>query len=52
MERLRSIEVSISVDTNKATYDKKLVMGEFNEDETRDEFIERVKETINNNLPD
>lgn len=52
MERINSIEVEITIDTTSATTKKKLIRWEYDENETRDEFIERVKETINNNLPE
>lgn len=42
MESLREANVTIYKDTNKSTYKEVLRIGEFNEDETMEEFCERV----------
>lgn len=48
MERLRSIEVSITVDTNKQTTIDLLKPFE---DESVEEFAERVKEALMESVP-
>jgi len=45
-ERIRSVVVTITVDTNKQTYERRLVWGEDAEDETRAQFEQRIIETI------
>ena len=42
-ERIRSVSVTVVVDTNKTTYEEKLVWAE---NETHEEFERRVVETI------
>ncbi len=42
-ESIRSVEVTIVVDTNKSTYCKRHALLE---DETIEEFSERVRETL------
>lgn len=48
MERLRSVDVSIAVDTNKDTRSVDLSLEE---DESIDEFIERIRQAILERLP-
>lgn len=43
MEYTREIKVIIEKDTNKATTTVELVLREYNEDETVEQFNERVK---------
>lgn len=47
MEYIRKIKVSIEKDTNKATTEIILMLGEYDEDETVEQFSERVKECLN-----
>jgi hypothetical protein len=46
MERIRSVKVKIEVDTNKLTREDELTWGEHDEDETIDEFEDRVRERL------
>lgn len=43
---LRSITVSIIVDSNKGEFPKKLTLGEFFDDESLEDFKERIIETF------
>ncbi len=45
-ERIRSVVATITVDTNKQPYERRLVWGEGDEDETREQFEQRIIETI------
>ncbi len=48
MEYIKDIEVVITADTNKRTIHHTLVMGMYNENETQEEFIDRIKLAIIN----
>jgi len=50
MEKLREVKVLIKKDTNKSTVEIDLNLGEYNENETIKEFIERVIQNLNNIL--
>ena len=50
MEYIRDIRVTIEIDTNKATTKIELVLGQYEEDENWDDFIERVKQALENDL--
>ena len=45
-ERLRTIKISIEVDTNKSTRTKTFELGALREDETPDELFARFREGV------
>jgi hypothetical protein len=46
MEHLRSIEITIEVDTNKRSEKEVLTLGEHDEDETTTGLLRRVEEWL------
>jgi phage gp16-like protein len=50
MEYTREIKIVIEKDTNKANTKVGLSLGEYDENETLEEFIERVKEYMEDML--
>jgi hypothetical protein len=50
MEYTREIKIVIEKDTNKSTTKVGLILGEYDENETVKEFIERVKEYMEDML--
>jgi hypothetical protein len=52
MEFTREIKIEIEKDTNKNTYKECFSLGEYDEYETVEEFIERVKEYLDDMLID
>lgn len=52
MEFTREIKVEIEKDTNKSTTKVGLSLGEYDEDETVEEFVQRVKDYLDDMLID
>ena len=52
MEYTREIKIVIEKDTNKATTKVGLTLGEYDENETVEQFIERVNEYLKDMLID
>jgi hypothetical protein len=50
MELLTKLTVKIRMDTNKTDDERILELGEYNDEETKDEFIERVSNKIKDML--
>jgi len=46
MEYLRKAKVTIYKDTNKSTCDEVLKIGEFHDEETMEEFLERINKRM------
>lgn len=46
MEYTREVKITIYKDTNKSTTKEDVKMGEYNDDETIEEFLERVNKRM------